>query len=129
MGGVYRMVVNVQSDKGSDRRVRFREFGSPLPAPSFADGWHTGITLNYAALGAHSSSGFEPLDMQPLIERLVGDLEIGAPIAVYATSGNGITDSAHLVHRVNGTNDGAVVVDPMSDAPTFLMFHFAEQSF
>lgn len=129
MGAVYRMVVNVKSDKGTDLRVRFRELGAPLPAPAFADGWHTGLSLDYVALGAHSNSDFVPMDMQPLVTRVVGDLRIGMPVSVYATSGNGITDSAHLVHRVNGSTDGAIVVDPTSTSPTFLLFHFAEQAF
>lgn len=128
-GDVYRMVVNVKSDKGTDRRVRFQELGVALPDPAFAEGWHPGLKLDYAGLGAHSTAGFEPLEMDPLIAQIVGDLHIGAPISVYATSGNGITDSAHLVHRVSGKNDGAIVVDPTSATPTFLLFHFLEQTF
>ena len=126
---VYRMVVNVKSDKGTDRRVRFQELGVALPDPAWEPGWHPGLKLDYVGLGAHSTTGFEPFEMDPLIARVVGDLRIGDPISVYATSGNGITSSAHLVHRVSGKNDAAIVVDPKSDAPTFLLFHFLEQTF
>ncbi len=128
-GAVYRMVVNVQADRGSDVRIRLGRRSAPLPAPPFAEGWHTGLALDYVALGASSKAGFEPLAMDAAVEQVVGELHIGAPISVYATSGKGRPESAHLVHRNDGQVDGAIVVDPTSAAPTFLLFHFENQVF
>lgn len=38
-------------------------------------------------------------------------------------------DSAHLIHRNHGNQDGALVLAASSSAPSWLLFHFAEQSF
>ena len=37
--------------------------------------------------------------------------------------------SAHLIHRNGQQNDGAIVVDPTGAQPTWLLFHFANQTF
>jgi hypothetical protein len=128
-GDVYRMVANVQSDRGNDLDVRFGQFAFPLPAPAFAEGWHSGVTLDYPTLGAHADAGFESLAKDDLVTRVVGELHIGANVSVYATVGNGRPESAHLIHRNDGKADGAIVVAPESNAPSFLLFHFADQSF
>lgn len=128
-GGVYRMVVNVQSDRGTDQRVRMRTLIAPLPAPAWEEGWHTGVGLDYVALGAHSTGDFEPLELDALVSRIVGEVRIGDPVSVYATSSEGRTEGAHLVHRNDGRVDGAIVVAPNTSSPKFLLFHFATQAF
>lgn len=126
MGGdVYRVVVNVISDRAGDQRVRFYEVEAPLERP-YSVGWHTDVALDYVNdLEVHNAD-FEPLEMDPLIERLSASLTIGAPIAAFTVSSGG--DSSHLVHRNRLDADGAIVIDPQG-SPHYLLLAFATQSF
>lgn len=129
-GGVYRMVVNVESN-GADPKVRYGAFDKPLPAPAFAEGWHTDAPLDYVTtLNVHSTdAAFQPYAMNDLVTAVAKELTVGAPIAVYATSGDGRPDSTHLVHRNKTDKDGAIVVDPQGATPKMLLFHFPDQTF
>src|SRR5215831_16379030 len=44
-GAAYRMVVNVQSDRGSDLRALYTEKAAAFTG--WADGWHTNVSLDY----------------------------------------------------------------------------------
>lgn len=129
-GGVHRMVINVESSFG-DPRIRLREVTAPLPSPAFELGWHPGLTLDYPTqLGVHSDGGWEALPLQQAAQRVYELVEVGAPIAVYATSSGGsFAASAHKIHRNGSNTDGALVLNPTSAAPTWVLFHFANQSF
>lgn len=129
-GGVYRMVVNVESN-GADPKVRYGVFEKPLPAPAFAEGWHTDAPLDYVTtLNVHSTdTAFQPYEMDALVTAMAKELTVGAPIAVYATSGEGRPESTHLVHRNKTDKDGAIVVNPKSATPKMLLFHFPDQTF
>jgi hypothetical protein len=128
-GVIQRLVVNVKSDFG-DPNVLFRTFSTPLPAPAYEEGWHTGVTLDFVALGLHSDSSWESLDLEHAAARVYDAVQLGAPLSVYATSTGGTyADSAHKVHRNGRQNDGAIIVNPMSEQPTWLLFHFANQTF
>ena len=69
------------------------------------------------------------MDLDQATAEIVDSLVVGAPVSVYATVGNGVTDSAHLIHRNDPNEDGAIVANPTSASPTFLLFHFDEQTF
>ncbi len=127
-GGVHRMVLNVQSDRGADPRVRFASLGHPLPAPAWSPGWHTGVALDYAStLDAHVDA-FEPFEMGALSEKVADAIPLGAPVSVYAWSSGG--HSAHKIHRNSGEGaDGAIVIDASGPAPKWLLFHFDGQTF
>ena len=129
-GAVYRLVVNVQSDKaGSDPKILVATMPHALPAPAFAEGWHADAPLDYVtSLGAHSDTSFTALTLDDATATIAAVVKVGDPIAVYGTSGPGRPESAHLIHR-NATNaDGAIVVTPTT-SPTFMLFHFATQTF
>jgi hypothetical protein len=124
-GAVYRMVVNTD--------VKMLELDHALPAPAFAEGWHTGIALDYAKdLGAASTAFTEPGDMTATVQKTIGaGLKVGDNVSVYATSGNGRPESAHLVHRNDSpaNTDGAIVVHPDGASPRFVLFAFDDQTF
>jgi hypothetical protein len=132
-GTVYRMVVNVESDRpDGDRRVQMATVDAPLPAPAWSEGWHLGVALDYAStLGQHGDQGFTPLEMTPLVTSIVSALRVGQPISVYGVSGQGRPDSAHDIHRnrAGDSADGAIVVGPDTATPGFLLFRFANQTF
>lgn len=129
-GAVYRMVVNVLSN-GADPDIRVRTALAPLPAPAFAEGWHPGLTLDYATnLSIHSGAGWDALDLTEATAWIADPIQVGAPIAVYATSSGGTNSaSTHLIHRNGSNHDGALVIDPTGAAPHWLLFSFADQSF
>jgi hypothetical protein len=125
-GSAYRMVVNVQSDT-APFDVAYTELHAPLAGPAWADGWHPGVALDYATtLGLHTDA-FAPTPTAGLVSTIVTRLAIGAPVSVYATSSGG--DSAHLVHRNATDQDGAIVLDPASSSPTYMLFRFSNQTF
>lgn len=128
-GAVYRMVVNVQSDRaGADPKIRVGAKAHPLPAPAFAEGWHLDAPLDYVTtLDAHAGATFTPMTLEEAVDEVASELKIGDPVSVYAENG-GQTGSAHLIHRNKANRDGAIVVTPTT-TPRFLMFHFANQTF
>jgi hypothetical protein len=129
-GAVYRMVANVHSDvTGIDQRVQMVSKNHALPAPQWAEGQHLGITFDYVNdVGAHAAD-FMPLDQDPLVSAITSSLKIGDQISVYATTGSGVTNSTHLIHRNGVSQDGAIVIAPTSSSPKMLLFHFSDQSF
>ena len=124
-GAVYRLVVN------TDTLVLTLDHA--LPAPAFAEGWHTSIGLDYANdLGAHSTSFSDPGDMAATVTKTTAaGLAVGDKVSVYGTSGDGRPESAHLVHRNPdpANTDGAIVVHPEGSSPKFVLFAFDNQTF
>lgn len=131
-GAVYRLVTNVKSDRpAADPRVQMLvKSGVPLPAPAFAEGWHTGpdVWIDYVRHFDVHAEQFAPHEMDPLVADIAARIHVGDPISIYAQSGAGRPESAHLVHRNGRGKDGAIVLQPTTD-PTYLLFHFAEQQF
>lgn len=129
-GAVYRLVINVQSDRATaDPRIQIATLPHALPAPAFAEGWHAAVPLDYVtSLGAHADATFTPLTLAEATAKIVTEVKVGAPIAVYGTSGAGRPESAHLIHRNATDQDGAIVIDPTT-SPKFMLFHFDNQTF
>lgn len=126
-GDVYRLVTNARSS-GADPDIGFADVRRGLPAPAFAEGWHQDVTLDYATtLGVHSGD-FTPTPMDAIVARLAADIKVGSKVSIYAESGAGRPESAHLIHRNRDQHDGAIVLDP-AGSPKFLLFRFADQVF
>jgi hypothetical protein len=126
MGSVYRMVVNVLSTMGNPD-VLLLSLPHALPMPAWAEGWHTGLTLDYVAdFGVHVGV-FKPYNLTDLSAAIADSITIGQKVSVYATSSGGA--SAHLIHRNDGKADGAIILDPDTATPRALLFHFADQMF
>ncbi|MDB5215032.1 MAG: hypothetical protein JWO86_2959 [Myxococcaceae bacterium] len=127
---VYRLVVNVQSDRaGGDPAIRIATLDHALPAPPFSEGWHLPAPLDYVTtLGAHADATFTTLTLDEATTKIVAELKVGDPVAVYGTSGDGRPESAHLIHRNAADQDGAIVISPTT-SPKFMLFHFDNQTF
>ena len=127
-GAVYRLVANVQGS-GTDPKIRIGQLAHALPAPAFAEGWHADAPLDYlTTLGAHADAGFTALSLDEGVAKVAAALKIGDPVAIYGTCGAGRPESAHLIHRNLTNQDGAIVVNPTT-TPTFMLFHFDNQTF
>jgi hypothetical protein len=126
-GAVYRLVTNVLGT-GADPDIRYAVVPHALPEPAFEEGWHEGVALDYVkTLDVHNAD-FKPYGMDDLVAKVASALEVGAKVSVYATSGDGRPESAHLIHRNKSDVDGAIVVSP-TGSPKFLLFHFDNQTF
>ena len=100
----------------------------PPPGLPFVEGSHTGVSLDYVALGVHSGN-FTPYPEAQLVTMLQSLLADVDHISVYATGYPG-GDGAHLVHRNGrGGSDGALVLHPLAASSPVLLFHFATQNF
>jgi len=128
-GAAYRMVVNVLAT-GASPDVFLTEVDAPLAGGAFEEGWHPGYALDYVAtLGVHADA-FTPHPMAELVALVTDAITVGAPISVYATSSGGTyAHSAHLVHRNDPNEDGAIVLRPDTGTPRYLLFRFGDQTF
>jgi hypothetical protein len=125
-GAIYRLVVNIQSDFG-DPQVNYLAIDHALPPPAWAEGWHTGLAVDYpTTFGVHVGE-FKPHPLAELADIVTDAIPLGEKISVYAESSGGA--SAHKVHRNTGKTDGAIVLDPEGAKPRVLLFHFSTQNF
>ena len=97
------------------------------PGEPFAEGAHTGASLDYVSLGVRSSD-FTAYPESQLVTMLEGELADVDEITIYATGYPG-GDGAHLVHRNAPGQDGALVLHPLDATSAVLLFHFSTQSF
>lgn len=131
-GSVHRVAIALSSTRaGTDPKMRYRTISSALIGPPFSEGWHTSVAFDYVTnLGLHDGDegGFTPRTKDEVIADIAAQLVIGAKVSVFATSDKGRPDSAHLVHRNDPNEDGAIVIDP-TGTPKYLLFHFDGQDF
>lgn len=121
-GGVQRLVVSVGG-------VAVHAVRAPLLGPPFSEGWHRDLALDYPTdLGAHSGE-FTPVTMDEAVAFTCSELEVGAPIAVFAYSDGSNPSSAHQIHRNDRYPDGAIVARPTSDEPVYLLYRYLDQTF
>lgn len=94
--------------------------------PAWAEGFHTGVTIDYPALGVHASALSLESKAQ-IVSTITSDLAAVNHISIFTTSYGGT--GAHLVHRNGGGKDGVVVTEPLSTPSHLRMFSFSDQSF
>jgi hypothetical protein len=118
---IYDVAVNVGTTT-QDVHTATRE----LSFPAWSEGWHTGVTEDYVALGVHSTD--IPLESSTQIATDVdGDLATANHISIFATGyGSG---GVHLVHHRGGGQDGLIVTKPLSTPSHARLFSFTNQTF
>lgn len=122
LGQVQRLVVNVQD-------MYVATVSKPLLGPPYEEGWHENQNIDYVSdLGVHSTD-FKPQTMQETVDMLCSSFELGAKVSVFAYSDGSKPSSAHQIHRNDNYPDGAIVLNPTSANPTYLLFRFADQVF
>jgi hypothetical protein len=92
---------------------------------AWQEGWHPGGSLDYIDdLQVHSTS-FKKTDEAELESLLADANHVSVWETGYASLGG------HLVHRTRASKgtDGALVLQPLSAAPTYVLFRFDDQSF
>jgi hypothetical protein len=126
-GATYRLLIDVQSDTGTDTRVYYMTKNAPLPGDAWSEGWHTSnVSLDYpTTFGVHFAD-FTQYTLADLTNVIVGQLTIGEKLSIYAM---GFGNGGHDIHRNSAKNeDGAVVIGPDTANPLVLLFHFQDDA-
>ncbi len=125
-GKVEDIAVNVESTSG-DPDVQFRTLNAALRGGAWTEGWHTGQTLDYANNLAVHSTSFTALSLSQLQAQLDSLLASANHVSIFATGFD--ATGGHDIHRNPTNHDGAIVINPTTSNPTYLLFHFSNQTF
>jgi hypothetical protein len=124
-GRVEDIAVNLQSTDGTN--VAFRTASAPLADGAWSEGWHPGQRFDYVNnLGVRSTS-FTSLTLTQLQSQLDSLLANANHVSIFATGFDGT--GGHNIHRNPTNHDGAIVINPTTSNPQYLIFHFANQTF
>ena len=127
-GAIYDVAIDVTNDVSGvdDVHTTARDQAMPIAALPWAEGWHTGIGVDYVALGVHSTDLALATKSQ-MTTTLMNDLATANHISIYATTYG--ADGAHLVHRNGSGRDGLIVTEPLSVPAHLRLLSFAGQTF
>jgi hypothetical protein len=125
-GRIEDIAVNTASTTGSPN-VDTLTINSSLKGGAWSEGWHPGLTLDYPTnLGVSSGEFTErtPTQVASLVDATVANAN---HISIFTTGFD--ATGGHLIHRNGSSHDGAIVINPLSANPEYLLFHFTTQSF
>lgn len=124
---IYDVAIDVTAESGPDDVHTLTLDRAPL-GNAWSEGWHTGISLDYAQAPLNVHSGDLPLKSKAeMTDELMTDLADVNHISVFAI-GYG-PDGAHLVHRNGSLHDGLIVTQPLSNPAHFRLLSFTDQTF
>jgi hypothetical protein len=98
-----------------------------LTGSPWQEGWHTGFSIDYTALGLRAAD-FAASTQAALLASLKAEFANVNHISVYAISYTDAT-GVHLVHRNGFGKDGVIVTQPLSRPAKWRMFRFSDQTF
>lgn len=125
-GATYDIAITVADTDTGAEDVHTTTIDHALVGPAWAEGWHTGVLVDYVSIGVHSAA--LPLRTKAqLVSDLMASLATANHVSVFAT-GYG-TDGAHLVHRNGQGHDGLLVTEPLSNPAHARLFSFTSQAF
>jgi len=125
-GAVYDVAIDVTDGATHVDDVHTKAIDAALPGPAWAEGFHTGVAVDYPTLGVHAAD-LPLLTKSQMIAAIEGDVATANHVSIYATTYGG--DGAHLVHRNGGKHDGLLVTQPLAAAAHLRLFSFSDQSF
>jgi hypothetical protein len=125
-GGIEDIAVNSASTTGNPD-VDFRTVSAALRGGAWTEGWHPGQTLDYATNLGVTSGSFTEENQTQLTQLVDSALANANHVSIFTTGFDGT--GGHLIHRQGGGHDGAIVINPTTSSPTYLLFHFTTQSF
>lgn len=125
-GKVQDIAVNVESTTGSPN-VDFLEINAPLRGGAWSEGWHPGQTLDYPTNLGVSSSQFTARPLAQLATLIDSALANANHVSIFTTGFD--STGGDLIHREGSNHDGAIVINPLSASPEYLLFHFSDQTF
>ena len=118
-GAIYDIAVNLDGLEG--------ETDAPLPGSPYAEGWHP-MGLDYVRDLKLHSSGLTLTTPAAIRARVEVALTNANHVSIFGYAYPG-SDGAHLIHRSNGGNDGAIVINPLAAKAHVLAFRFSTDTF
>ncbi len=125
-GGIEDIAVNVASTSGNPD-VDFRTVSAALRGGAWTEGWHPGQTLDYPSNLGVSSASFTEETLTQLTTSVDNLIANANHVSIFATGFD--PTGGHLIHREGSSHDGAIVINPTTSNPTYLLFHFTTQTF
>jgi Lamin Tail Domain len=120
------IAVNTASTVGNPD-VDFRTVNAPLKGIAWTEGWHPSQQLDYVNNLGVTSGSFTEMTQAKLAPLVGSTLANANHVSIFTTGFDGT--GGHLIHRNPTNHDGAIVINPLSSSPTYLLFHFTTQSF
>lgn len=126
-GAIYDIAIDATDGQTQVDDVHTGTLDVAMPSgPAWAEGFHTGVTVDYPTLGVHATA-LPLLSKAQIVTTLTADLATANHVSIYTTTYGG--DGAHLVHRNGGGQDGLLVTQPLSTPSHLRMLSFSGQSF
>lgn len=126
-GAIYDIAIDATDGQTNVDDVHTGTLDVAMPSgPAWAEGFHTGVTVDYPTLGVHAAA-LPLLSKAQIVATLTADLATANHVSIYTTTYGG--DGAHLVHRNGGGQDGLIVTQPLSTPSHVRMLSFSGQSF
>lgn len=125
-GAIYDIAIDVTDGTTHMDDVHTGTLDIAMPGEPWAEGFHTGESVDYPTLGVHAAD-LPLLTKAQMIAAIDGDLATANHVSIFATTYGG--DGAHLVHRNGGKHDGLLVTVPLAATPHLRLFSFSDQTF
>ncbi|MEO6772541.1 MAG: hypothetical protein ABI467_05890 [Kofleriaceae bacterium] len=126
-GAIYDIAIDATDGQTHIDDVHTGTIDIAMPSgPAWTEGFHTGVTVDYPALGVHATA-LPLFTKAQIVTTLTGDLATANHVSIYTTTYGG--DGAHLVHRDGGGHDGLLVTQPLASPSHVRMLSFSDQAF
>jgi len=125
-GNIEDIAVNTASTTGNPD-VDVLTITAPLRGGAWSEGWHPGQTLDYATSLGLSSGDFTERTPTQVASLVTSTLANANHVSIFTTGFD--STGGHLIHRQGSNHDGAIVINPLSANPEYLLFHFTTQTF
>lgn len=122
LGSVYDIAVNVSETGVDDVHMTTRD----LWLPTWKEGWHTDVVVDYVAFGVHSTD-IPNRPSSQITSEMTAELANVNHISIFGTGYSG--EGAHLIHRTFSGRDGMIVTQPLSTPSNARLFSFSNQAF
>lgn len=125
-GAIYDIAIDATDGTTGVDDVHTGTLDIAMPGMAWAEGFHTGVTVDYPTLGVHAAA-LPLLSKAQIVATLTADLATANHVSIYTTTYG--SDGAHLVHRNGGGHDGLLVTQPLSTPSHVRALSFTGQSF
>jgi hypothetical protein len=126
-GAVYDIAIDATDGQTQVDDVHTATIDVAMPSgPAWTEGFHTGVTIDYPALGVHDTA-LPLMSKAQIVSTLTADLATANHISIFTTTYG--DNGAHLVHRNGAGHDGLIVTEPLSTPSHVRMLSFSDQSF
>jgi hypothetical protein len=124
-GSVYDVAIDI--GEGSPGDMILYETDIAMPDGAWSEGWHSTDGLSYQGLGL-TPGEFTLMSPAEINQKLVAELATVNHVSVFCVGYQPQGNGCHDVHYENDSDDGALVLEPLSPVAHVLFFHFSDQT-